>query len=68
MPRLTKDERRARDAHLEWREWGKQFGWRLFGATYERSADFFIGDHEVFHVTALARAGIDRAIAKAREA
>lgn len=40
-----------------WREFGKQFGWRLYGFTYRAVASFVLDDH-IFEITRIVRDSI----------
>lgn len=66
MPRLTKQETADFDAHLNWRAWGEQFGWRLQGSNGVYSAEFRLPQGDKIYVVQAARMDIDRAILKAK--
>lgn len=55
-------------AHDDWRAWGKQFGWRLYGVNYDPdAASFFLPSNDIIEVTKEARSGIDSAFASNKQ-
>ena len=64
MPTKAETKRIIADGDW-WRDWGKLFGWTLYGFSYRDSASFFVGDpsrSELHHVSRDVRASIDLAI------
>lgn len=59
MPRLTRAEKHSLDAHISWDEWGRQFGFRLYGSTDEHLGHFTLPDGSDFVVPKAARDAID---------
>jgi len=52
--------------HHSWREWGEQFGFRLYGTNGRYLATFKMASGDSFDVPMEARHAIEAAIAKAR--
>lgn len=62
--RLTASEKHSLTTYLDWKEWGKRFGFRLHGTNDEHEGHFRLEDGSNFIVPKLAREAIDRAQTK----
>jgi hypothetical protein len=49
---------------LDWRDWGKQFGWQLRGWTFDHVADFYLPSGKLAAVEKEMRQTIDKRIAE----
>lgn len=45
-----------------WREWGRQFGWTLYGFSYRDEATFFLRSKKMLDITDEIKRDIDGAI------
>lgn len=62
MAKLSAQTRLELKQGESWREWGRQFGWKLYGWTFDQVADFFLPSGKMVTVTKEMRDGIDQRI------
>lgn len=60
--KLSADERRARKDHLEWKKWGLQFDWKIYGSDYHHTATFILPSGTPFTIFDEVRQAFDSRI------
>lgn len=65
---MTPEEQQALEDRDWWRDFGAQFGWRLYGFTYRNGATFFTSDQGRIEITGDQKEAIATTIREAAEA
>lgn len=60
--RLKRHERNSLASYISWDEWGKEFGFKLYGCNDEWFGHFILSNGESFVVPKAARQAIDARI------
>lgn len=64
---MTPEEQQALEDRDWWRDFGAQFGWRLYGFTYRNGATFFTSDQGRIEITGDQKEAIAAALREAVE-